>query len=150
MIFWVGSSKIVIFLLVSPENEPRESQTSQTHTVDGQKPAPPIKPVNEASPVNTNKQWFFMVSRRCRIFPIHSMVLPKRSRNSVCDNFPAQWSDWSIWGSRHGGLTHFLPARGTNSNLPMCRRQFVLTLAYTPFLLFYDEHVGLMHVAPGP
>ena len=35
------------------------------HTVDGRNPAPPGKPWDAASPVNTNKQWFRMVSN-CR------------------------------------------------------------------------------------
>ena len=33
-------------------------------TVDGRNPAPPKKPWGDAAPVNTNKQWFAMVSKR--------------------------------------------------------------------------------------
>ena len=33
------------------------------HTVDGPNPAPPKKPCNYDSPVNTNKQWYPMVSK---------------------------------------------------------------------------------------
>ena len=44
------------------------------HTVDGRNPAPPKKPWNRDSPVNTNKQLFPMVSIWCRISSIHSMV----------------------------------------------------------------------------
>ena len=42
------------------------------HTVDGRNPAPPEKPWNDDSPVNTNKQWLPMVSKWCRILSIHS------------------------------------------------------------------------------
>ena len=35
--------------------------------------APPKKPWNDDSPVNTNKQWFPMVSKWCRILSMHSM-----------------------------------------------------------------------------
>ena len=43
-------------------------------TVDGRNPAPPKKPWNDDSPVNTNKQWFPMVSKWCRVFSIHSIT----------------------------------------------------------------------------
>ena len=39
--------------------------------------APPKKPENEDSPINTNQQWFPMVSKWCRILSIHSI-------NCVC------------------------------------------------------------------
>ena len=45
-------------------------------TVDGPKPAPPKKPWNGYSFVNTNKQWFPMVLTWCRILSIHSMSKP--------------------------------------------------------------------------
>ena len=53
---------MVTFLLVSPENEPKESQTSQTHTVDGRE-IQKSHHLNDSpgmmslSPVNTKKQW---------------------------------------------------------------------------------------------
>ena len=40
--------------------------------MDGQNPAPPKKPWNGDSPVNSNKQWFPIVSTWCRISSIHS------------------------------------------------------------------------------
>ena len=43
------------------------------HTVDGRNPAPPKKPWNDDSPVNTHKHWFFVVSKWCRISSIHSI-----------------------------------------------------------------------------
>ena len=43
-------------------------------TVDGRNPAPPKNPWNDGSTVNTNKQWFPMVSKWCRILSIHSMI----------------------------------------------------------------------------
>ena len=43
-------------------------------TVDGRNPAPPTKPWNYVFPVNSNAQWFLMVSKWCRISSIHSMV----------------------------------------------------------------------------
>ena len=46
------------------------------HTVDGRNPAPPKKPRNDDSPVNTNKQWLPMVSKWCRISSIHSTGTP--------------------------------------------------------------------------
>ena len=42
-------------------------------TVDGRNPAPLKKPQNDESPVNTNEQWFPMVSKWCRISSIHSI-----------------------------------------------------------------------------
>ena len=36
--------------------------------MNGRNPAPPKKPWNDDSPVNTNKQWFRMVSKWCRNF----------------------------------------------------------------------------------
>ena len=38
------------------------SVITKAHTVDGRNPAPPEKPGNHDFPVNTNKQWFPMVS----------------------------------------------------------------------------------------
>ena len=57
------------------EEPPKEhaGDCSAPHTVDGRNPAPPKKPWNVDSPGNTNKQWFLMVSTRCRISSIHSM-----------------------------------------------------------------------------
>ena len=43
------------------------------HTVDGRNPAPPKKPGNDYSLVNTNKQWLPMASIWCRSLSIHSM-----------------------------------------------------------------------------
>ena len=43
--------------------------------MDGQNPAPPRRPWNDHFPVNTSKYWLPMVSKWCRILPIHSMVL---------------------------------------------------------------------------
>ena len=40
------------------------------NTVDGRNPAPPKKPWNDNSPVNTNKQWVSLVSAWCRISSI--------------------------------------------------------------------------------
>ena len=42
-------------------------------TVDGRNLAPPNKPWNDDSPVNTNNKSFPMVSKWCRILSIHSM-----------------------------------------------------------------------------
>ena len=50
----------------------RESITG--HTVDGRNPAPPKRPRNDDYPPNTNKQWFPIVSKWCRISSIHSIV----------------------------------------------------------------------------
>ena len=45
------------------------------HTVDGRNPAPPKKPWNDDSPVNTNQPWFLIVSIWCEgISSIHSMI----------------------------------------------------------------------------
>ena len=55
-------------------------------TVDGQNPAPPKKPWNNDSPVNTNKQRFPMVSKWCRISSNHSMkvlLIPNVANLSV-------------------------------------------------------------------
>ena len=41
-------------------------------TVDGRNPVPPQRPWKDDSPANTNKQWFPMVSKWCRILSIHS------------------------------------------------------------------------------
>ena len=41
-------------------------------TLDGRNPAPPNKPWGDASPVNTNKHWFAMISKCCRISSTHS------------------------------------------------------------------------------
>ena len=51
---------------------------SPCHTVDGCEIhfAPPKKPGNDNSPVNTRKQWFPMVSKWCRILSIHSIKPP--------------------------------------------------------------------------
>ena len=40
--------------------------------MDGRNPAPPKRPWRDDSPVNTNKQWFPMVSKWGRILSIHS------------------------------------------------------------------------------
>ena len=42
------------------------------NTVDGRNPAPPKKPWNDDSPVNTNNQWFPMVAKWSRISSTHS------------------------------------------------------------------------------
>ena len=44
--------------------------------MDGRNPEPPKKPWGDASPVNTNKQWFPMVSKWCRISSTHSRLCP--------------------------------------------------------------------------
>ena len=41
--------------------------------LDGRNPAPLKKTRNEDSPVNTNVQWFPMISKWCRISSIHSI-----------------------------------------------------------------------------
>ena len=46
-----------------------------SHTVDGQNPAPLQKPWNDDYLVNTSKLWFPMVSKWCRISSIHSSEL---------------------------------------------------------------------------
>ena len=50
-------------------------RTESAPTMDGRNPAPPKKPWNDDSPANTNKQWFLMVSKWCRISSIHSILL---------------------------------------------------------------------------
>ena len=39
--------------------------------VDGRNPAPPKKPWGDASPVNTNKEWFAMISKWCEMDFVH-------------------------------------------------------------------------------
>ena len=46
-------------------------------TVDGRNPAPPKKPCDDDPPVNTNKQWFPILSKWCRISSIHSRAEAK-------------------------------------------------------------------------
>ena len=49
------------------------SPCASGNTVDGRNPAPPKKPRNDDSLVNTNKQWLSMVSKWCERIPcIHS------------------------------------------------------------------------------
>ena len=43
--------------------------------------APPKRPWNEHSPVNTGKSWFPIVSKWCRILSIHSMFADKNALN---------------------------------------------------------------------
>ena len=48
--------------------------------------APPKKPWNDDSPVNTNRQWFPMVSNWCRISSTHSMwqcILARGTRSKA-------------------------------------------------------------------
>ena len=61
------------------------------HTVDGRNPAPPKKPWNDDSLVNTNQQWFPMVSKWCRISSIHrtfSLVVLDSSTCLTCPSRP--------------------------------------------------------------
>ena len=57
--------------------------------MEGRNPAPPKKPWNDDSPVNTNNQWFPMVSKWCRISSIHSRrslsCSFNCSPNRICD-----------------------------------------------------------------
>ena len=78
-------------IAAEPQQSALERSTKHgfSNTVDGQNPAPPKKPWNDDSSVNTHKQWFLMVSKWCRISSIHSMGmwvctshLPKGSRNT--------------------------------------------------------------------
>ena len=69
------------------------------NTVDGRNFAPPKKPWNDDSPVNTNKQWLPMVSKWCRISSIHS--------TTRCHEFSLQAGVLRIPGSFPGVLSHF-------------------------------------------
>ena len=63
----------------------------ERYTVDGQNPAPPKKPWNDDSPVNTIKAWFAMVSHWCSI-SIHSRKGNRKGSNSQT-NDPGQTCD---------------------------------------------------------
>ena len=56
-------------------------------TVDGQNPAPPKKPRENDCPVNTNKQWFPVVSKWCRISSTHSIT--ERIPSDTCGAEPS-------------------------------------------------------------
>ena len=55
-----------------------QTNLRRTPTVDGQNPAPPEKSGNPDSLVNTNKQWFPLVAKSCRISSIYSMTKTTR------------------------------------------------------------------------
>ena len=69
------------------------------HTVDGRNPAPPKKPWNDDSPVNTNTQWFPMVSKWCRISSIHSRFPPGFPQTAI--DFPLASHTRSLASSVH-------------------------------------------------
>ena len=50
--------------------------------LDGRNLALAKTPWNDDSPVNTNKPWFSMVSKWCRISSIHSMLTLDKSGSS--------------------------------------------------------------------
>ena len=83
--------------------------------MDGRSPAVPKKPWNVDSPVNTNKQWFPMVSNWCIILPIRNtyprfgasiIVLPRRDVTPNNCHFVSDTSQLSK-GNRPIGLWVF-------------------------------------------
>ena len=72
-------------------------------TVDGQDPAPPKKPWNDDSPVNTNKLSFVMVSKWCRISSIHS-----KSSKRVLGAYMSAWKllNLACFGEMNMGVSH--------------------------------------------
>ena len=75
--------------------------------VDGQNPAPPKNPWNDGSLVNTNRPWFPMVSKWCRILSIHGTlalqmgsVLLKHISRMDCLRLHQRNATGFLWGAR--------------------------------------------------
>ena len=62
---------------------------SHSHTVDGLLPAPPKKPLNDESPVNTNQHWFRLVSQWCEMDCVHQYGLFASICSRICFYFPS-------------------------------------------------------------
>ena len=89
-------------------------------------PAPRKKPWNDDSPVNTNKQWFPMVSKWCRISSIHSVNSLAHLARTLCQPqleigrfSAAAMPDFVFWSQQHpfGDQDKFTPVRESQSSI---------------------------------
>ena len=93
-------------VVVKMQDTPGEHQIGWqpiwSHIVDGQNPAPPKNPWNEDSPVNTNEQWFPMLSLVMQDF-VHPQIwlwLSKRREPLMNVKIAGKWMFIHIWSHR--------------------------------------------------
>ena len=65
---------LLVVVVVDDDDDDDTMMTVLIITVDGRNPAPPQRPWKDDCPVNTNKQWFPIVLKWCKISSIHSMM----------------------------------------------------------------------------